>query len=149
MLTEKLNPCANLLYHWLLIHHRDNQGIIFEPSAFQVWSSEFIRHSLTQDEVIDAISTLKRLKIITYNQRQFFLQVKEKDINPEVNKLPVSYFFELNKYRQSKKEQHWGLIFVAILFALWGGCFWLSLRMTDKSSPRMIIPGRYHVFVDN
>lgn len=148
MLTSKFNPCANLLYHWLLIHHQDNQGITFEAKAFQIWSGEFLPRTVTQDEIIEAIMTLKRLKIITCHNHQFFLLVKPEEINQQVNQLPLYHSPELKNYGRDNNGWYWSLVFLASLLTLWGSCFWLSLRIAQTAPSSIIPPTPFHVLAD-
>lgn len=145
----KLNSCANLLYYWLEIHHQDKKGMILDTKAFQIWSTEFFRNPVTQDDIIQAILTLKNANIISYHDHQIFWENKAKDINFEIDKLPVYDLVEFKKYKQDNNVFSWGLVLFASLLTLWGGCFWLSLRMAQLSPSTMVIPNSYPILNDN
>ncbi len=146
---KKLNNCANLLYYWLKIHHREKEGIILDTKAFQIWSTEFFRNQVTQDDIIEAILTLKNANIITYHNNQIFWNNNIENLDFEIAPLPVHDLVDWKKYERDNNPFRWGLVLLVSLLTLWGGCFWLSLRMAQLSPSTMVIPNSYPILIDN
>ena len=64
MITEKLSPCANLLYHWINLHLQENQTIKLNLRNFQAWTGEFLESSASMREIQTSLSQLNSLDLI-------------------------------------------------------------------------------------
>lgn len=64
MLNTKLEPYANLLYHWLLIHQNTQENLPFDLTSFQIWSGEFLSKQVAENDMIKAIAVLKNINLI-------------------------------------------------------------------------------------
>jgi hypothetical protein len=144
--TVKLNSCTNLLYHWLVIHAQGNQALTFNCEAFQVWTSEFLPQPVTKDEVIEAIVNLKNLNLIKVENKEIRINFQERNNLLYINKLPV--YFLLSQKNSSLGSWFWGLFILICLISLWGGCFWLSLRLSQLSPSSLIPTTPYSVLAE-
>lgn len=61
MLRERLTPCANLLYHWLLNYTAARR---VDLSNFQVWSEEFLEKRFSTKDVDKAFMRLLQLGLL-------------------------------------------------------------------------------------
>lgn len=151
--TTKMNLCANLLYYWLQIKNNEtnkSEGIVLDTDAFQLWSSEFFCHSISGDDLLQAILTLKNKRLISCHDHKIFIinQLKNQSINNNINhQLPLYDLVELKQYRRDNDTFRWGLIFLASLLILWGGCFWLSMRIAQVSPSSFIVPNSHYNFL--
>ena len=68
MLQAKLDFCASLLYHWLEIHKKTNQTISFSLENFQIWTSEFLLHEASREEIQAALSELQDFDFNLYQR---------------------------------------------------------------------------------
>lgn len=133
MLNTTLNPCANLLYHWLLIHKKDTEKLPFDLVSFQAWSGEFLAKNMTKDEVLEAIYLLKNLKLINVENQLLYLNPKYESKNPYIYQLPTHYL--LGK-KTKKRNIYLGSLFLLLTFlSLWGGNFWFSLKTNTEVIP--------------
>ena len=110
MLQAKLDFCASLLYHWLKIHHKTNQTITFNLKNFQIWTSEFLLHEASREEIQAALSELQDFDLITIQNSEITLCDRENKFQPQIESLPT--------YSLTRNQNHlWlGAIILALCF---------------------------------
>lgn len=146
--NSELTPCANLLYHWLLIHNHHNKAIAFDYKAFQIWTTEFFPTCVSKDEIIEAISTLKKLNLIFLKNKLIEINPYRNRSNTKINNLPQCFLPVTKQIEKVKnKDNSWQtrLIMISSLLVLWGGTCALSVRMALSSPDSMTSTTPYHV----
>ena len=109
MLKDKLDFCANLLYHWIKLHSVTNQSITFNLKNFQIWTSEFLVHEASREEIQAALLELQDFDLIAIEGREITLCDRENELQPQIESLPT--------YRLTLNENHypWMVAVIVIL----------------------------------
>ncbi len=135
MLNTKLSPCANLLYHWLLIHQDNTQNINFDLKSFQIWTGEFLDKNASESEILEAMYLLKNLGLIFVDGQSLKINQQCKLINTYTYELPK--FYLLGEKTNKRSTYFWGLFMLISFMILWGGSFWFSIRLAQLSPKNM------------
>ena len=99
MLKDKLDFCASLLYHWIKLHSETNQAVTFSLENFQIWTSEFLLHEASREEIQAALSELQNFDLITIKDSKITLRDRINKIQPQIESLPTYHLtFSKNHY---------------------------------------------------
>lgn len=119
MLRERLTPCANLLYHWLLNYTAARR---VDLSNFQVWSEEFLEERFSTKDVDKAFMRLVQLGLLRIeNDRITAKPLESKSASIRLRPLPK----KLWKVWQLEERLAVGGLAIAstVLFAISGFVF--------------------------
>lgn len=64
MLDAKLNPCASLLYHWILRRIETGAKLQVDLQDFQAWTSEYREKPYSDREIFEALIQLKERELV-------------------------------------------------------------------------------------
>ncbi len=129
MLKDKLDFCASLLYHWIEIHSNTNQTITFNLKNFQIWTSEFLLHEASREEIQAALSELQDFELITIKGSEITLRDRGGKFQPEIESLPT--------YVLTRSKNHYpllGAVILALCFIVLGlSSLFLPNNMTQQN----------------
>ncbi len=89
MLKDKLDFCASLLYHWIKLHGGTSKTITFNLDNFQIWTSEFLEHEASRDEIQAALSELQNFDLIAVEGNEISLCDRLGKFQPQIESLPT------------------------------------------------------------
>ncbi len=115
MLKDKLDFCASLLYHWIEIHSENNQAITFSLENFQIWTSEFLLHEASREEIEAALSELQDFELITIKGSEITIRDRGGKFEPQIESLPT--------YVLTRSKNHYpllGAVILALCFIILG-----------------------------
>ncbi len=129
MLKAKLDFCASLLYHWLRIHSETNKVLAFNIENFQIWTSEFLLHEASREEIQAALSELQDFDFITIKDSEVTLRDRGKKFQPQIESLPT---YRLNP---NQNYHRWlGAIIIGLCFIGFGvSSIFLPNNMTQQN----------------
>ena len=130
MLKDKLDFCASLLYHWIEIHSDTNQTITFNLKNFQIWTSEFLLHEASREEIQAALSELQDFELITIKGSEITLRDRGNKFQPQIATLPTYHLTD-------RKNHHpWlGAIILALcLIGLGVGSMFLLNNVNQQNT---------------
>lgn len=81
MLETKLTTCANLLYQWLLPRATAGGNLKVDLQDFQAWTAEYREKRFSDREILDALTQLKELQLITASKTEITLEVRQPDFS--------------------------------------------------------------------
>ena len=133
MLKAKLDFCASLLYHWIKLHSVTNQSITFNLENFQIWTSEFLEHEASREEIQAALLELQGFNLIGVAGNEITLCDRENKLQPQIESLPT--------YRLTRNENHYpwmiAVILILCFLGLGLGSMFLPLN-TNQPNPENI-----------
>ena len=76
MLESKLNPCATMLYHWILRKVPNSDQAKIDLQDFQAWTAEYNDNAYSDREIFEALEQLKRNHVVSVSHTEVTLGVR-------------------------------------------------------------------------
>ena len=146
MITEKLSPCANLLYHWIKLHLQENRTVKLNLRNFQAWTGEFLESSASMREIQASLSQLKSLDLIAIEGMEVRIKNSLHHNQIKIYPLPPNLITKTEKHENNNFLWVLVMSLMCLIFGSFSTVLYWKLAQVQGNFP--VITNPYQVLAE-